>query len=81
MCVYVCVLCVGGGVGGCIPLSMCVCRCVYVCVCVVVGGVDRCIPLTILVDACQCCCLLMFVRLPLFKTLSLLLNLVNKESE
>ena len=34
-----------------------------------------------LVDVCQCCRLLMFVLLPLFKTLSLLLNLVNKESE
>ena len=33
------------------------------------------------VDVRQCCHLLMFVCLPLFETLSLLLNLVNKESE
>ena len=58
---------------------VCVCRCVSV-VCVVVSG-DRCIPLTMLVDVCKSCRLLMFVYLPLFKTLSLLLNLVNKESE
>ena len=33
------------------------------------------------VDVCQCCCLLMFVCLSLFETHSLLLSLVNKESE
>ena len=51
--------------------------------CVVGRAVDRCIPLTIQadVDACPCCYLLMFVRVPLFKTLSMLLSLVNKESE
>ena len=51
--------------------------------CVVGGAVNRCIPLTILVDvdACPCCHLLMFVRIPLFKTPSMLLSLVNKESE
>ena len=48
---------------------------------VVIVGVDGCIPYTVLVDVCQCCRLLMFVLLLLFKTLSLLLNLVNKESE
>ena len=56
--------------------------CVYVRVCiVVVTGADRCIPLTMLVDVCQCCRLLICVCLPPFETLSLLLNLVNKESE
>ena len=50
--------------------------------CVVVGGgADGCIPLNMLVDVCQCCRLLMFVCLPPFETLSLLLNLVSKESE
>ena len=34
-----------------------------------------------LVDVCQCCCLLKFICLPLFGTLSLLWNLVNKEFE
>ena len=39
--------------------------------------------LIMLVDAChcQCCYLLMFVCLPFKKTLVLLLNLVNQESE
>ena len=82
MCVCVCVVV---GVDGCMPLSMCICRCVYVGVCVVCcwWAVNRYIPLTILVDvdACPCCHLLMFVRIPLFKTPSMLLSLVNKESE
>ena len=38
-----------------------------------------CIPLTMLVDVCQCCRLLMFVCLPLLKTILLMLNSVNKE--
>ena len=38
--------------------------------------------LIMLVDVCQCCRLLiMLVRLPLFKTLSLLFILLNKESD
>ena len=49
-------------------------------VCVGGGGADVCICLTILVDVCQFGRLLMFVCLSLFETLSLLLNLVNKES-
>ena len=53
-------------------------RCVYVRVCV---DADGCISLTMLADVCQCCRLLMFVFLQLFETLSLLLNLVNKQSE
>ena len=28
-------VCVVGGVDGCLPLSMCICRCMYVGVCVV----------------------------------------------
>ena len=59
-----------------------VCVCAYVLLCGVVGsGVDGCIHFIVLVHVCQCCRLLMFVCLLLFKTLSLLLNLVNKESE
>ena len=59
------------------------------CVCVVVGGGgggvvvtdgDECMLLITLVDACQYC-LFMFVYSPYFETLSLLLNLVNKEFE
>ena len=75
-----------------IGVCVCVCECMHVCVCVYVHtqthtqvcvvlivGVDRYIPLTMLVDACQCCRLLMFVICLLhFETLSLLLNLVNK---
>ena len=48
------------------------------CVCT---DADGCISLTMPVDVCQCCRLLMFVFLPLFESLSLLLNLVNKQSE
>ena len=59
------------------------CRCVYVrertgvCAfgCCFVGANG------LLVDVCQCCCLLMFCMLTAFETLSLLQNLVNKESE
>ena len=61
-------------------VCVCVCVCVRVCI-VVIAGPDGCIPLTMLVDVCQCCRLLIFVCLPPFETLSLLLNLVNKESE
>ena len=50
-------------------------------VCGGVVGVDRCIPLTMLVDLCQCSWLLMCVCFMLFKTLSLFLNWVSKESE
>ena len=53
--------------------------CVYVRACVVVGA-DACILLIMIADVCQCSSLGMFVCLPLFTTLSLLLNLVNKES-
>ena len=49
---------------------------VYVCACA-----DGCICLTMLADVCQCCRLLMFACVSSFKTLSSLLNLVNKESE
>ena len=62
-------------------MYICVCVCVCMCRCVVViVGVDGCVPLNVSVDVCQCCHLLMFVCLPLFETLSLLLNLMNKES-
>ena len=40
-----------------------------------------CILLFMLLDACQCCLLLLCVCLPLFKSLSLLLNWINKQSE
>ena len=39
------------------------------------------VPEVMLADVCQCCCLLMFVCLLLFETFSLLLSLMNKESE
>ena len=52
-------------------------KCAYVCV----VRADGCILLFMLLDACQCCLLLLFVHLPLFKSLSLLLNLINKQSE
>ena len=47
---------------------------------VFVGGVDGGTPLTTSADVCQRCCVLMFACLPLLETLSLLLNLVNKQS-
>ena len=94
-CVYVCVCararvcaCVRACVCACVRVSvracartqfLCVCVCVCVCVCCFVGA-DVCIPLTMLVDVCQSCHLLMFVCLPLFETLSLLSNVMNKES-
>ena len=40
--------------------------------CVVVAGGDGCISLIILADVCQYCRLLIFERLPLLKTISLL---------
>ena len=77
MCVCVCV-CVHGCMRACVHTQRASVR-----VCVVVGiDVDGCIRLIILVNVCQCCYLLMFVGcLLVFRTLSLLLNLVNKESE
>ena len=59
-------------------MSLCVhCVCVHV----LLTSTDGCVPLTMLVDECQCCHLFIFVCLLLFETLSLLLNLVNKESK
>ena len=46
----------------------------------VVVGADGLIRLIMLVNVYQCCRLLMCVYLTLFKTLSLPLNLVNKNS-
>ena len=69
MCVCVC---------ACVRARACVCVCVCV---VVVVGADGCIPLSMLVDICQCCRVLECVHLPLFKTLCLLFNLVNKTAE
>ena len=42
---------------------------------------NRKLPLIMFIDVCQCCRLLMFVCLSRFKAISLLSNLVNKESE
>ena len=50
---------------------------VYVRACVLLSLVVR----TGVYLLCQCCRLLMFVCLPPFETLSLLLDLVSKESE
>ena len=67
-----------GGGGGCARA----CRRVYtVQASVCCGDADGCMPLTMLVDVCHRCRLLTFIRWPLFETLSLLENLVNKESE
>ena len=64
----------------CVCVRMDVCVHMYVRVSVVVGA-NRCILLIMLVSVCQCCRLLMFICLPPFETLSLLLNLVNTDSE
>lgn len=53
--------------------------CVYMRPCVVVVA-DGCILLIMIADVCQCSRLLMYVCLPLFNTLFLLLNLMKKES-
>ena len=84
MCVSTSQVCVCPTASCVCPSARCVCpstRCMYVRVCVGVVGADECIPLTTLVDVCLCCRLLMFVCLPLFETLSLSLNLVNKEAD
>lgn len=52
--------------------------CVYMRACVVVGTDG--ILLIMIADVCQCSLLLMYVCLPLFNTLFLLLNLMKKES-
>ena len=52
--------------------------CVYMRACVVVGTDG--ILLIMIADVCQCSRLLMYVCLPLFNTLFLLLNLMKKES-
>ena len=67
-------------VRACVCVCVCVRACVRVCVCCF-GGADGCISPTMLEDVCQCCRLLMLVCLPLFYTLSLLFNFVNKDSE
>lgn len=59
--------------------QVCVCACVLFCWCGFYT--NKTVNTSMLVDVRQCCRLLMFVYLPLFKTISLLLNLVNKESE
>ena len=70
----------------CVCVCVCVCECMHRCVYVQVGVVfvdvvDWGTPLTMSADVCQCCCVLTFICLPLLKTLSLLLNLVNKQSD
>ena len=89
MCVYVYVLgggcmCVYGGGGACVCITVCVvcvcvccvCVCVCVCMCVCVCEYKH-----DFVYVSWCICLLMSVSLLHFKTLSLLYNLLNKESE
>ena len=78
VCVCVCV-CVRARARACVYACVCTRRCVCACVCFV--GADGCIPLSMLIDVCQCCCLLLFICLPPFDTLSLLQNLVTKDSE